>query len=124
MKKVKRQYVHCEELEESPMWGNIKPKEHDLYSEKTADLMREGDSFLTACRNVLVKWPKSSMHNLSARCLNRVAWLGQAASYVNHGSVEYTTRIGWRMLDEDEKDQANEVARKVIEEWEQCQRLG
>lgn len=123
MKKVKRTYIHCERLEEAPMWGGIKPKDHDLYAEKVADLMREPDAFKIACDAVTTEWPNSSMQNLSARCLNRVAWLGQAASYIANGSTEYTTRLGWRMLDEDERLAANDVASKTIEEWEQCQRL-
>ena len=123
MKKVKRIYIHCEQLEEAPMWGNIKPKDHDLYAEKSADLMREIDAFKEACRNAIAKWPNSSMQNLRARCLNRMAWLGHAASYVDNGSVEYTTRLGWRMLDDNEQILANKAANEVIEEWEQCQRL-
>ena len=105
------------------MWGGIKPKEHDFYAEKSADLMRECDAFKQACRQVLVCWPNSSMQNLSARCLNRMAWIGHAASYINHGSVEYTTRLGWRMLDSDEQIAANKAANEIIQEWEQCQRL-
>ena len=123
MKRVKRQYIHCELLEEAPMWGNIQPKEHYIYAEKSANLMRELDCFKDACRSVLTEWPNSSMQNLSARCLNRLAWIGHAANYLNSGSVEYTTRLGWRMLDNDEQNQANKIASEVIEEWEQCQRL-
>ncbi len=123
LKKVKRTYIHCEQLEEAPMWGNHKPKDHDFYAEKSADLMRETDAFKTACRNAIKEWPNSSMQNLSARCLNRMAWLGHAASYVDNGSVEYTTRLGWRMLDKDEQIAANKAANEIIEEWEQCQRL-
>ena len=123
LKKVKRTYFHCNDLEESPMWGNHKPKDHDFYAEKSADLMRESDAFKQACRNAIKEWPNSAMQNLSARCLNRMAWLGHAASYVTNGSVEYTTRLGWRMLDKDEQTAANKAANEIIEEWEQCQRL-
>jgi hypothetical protein len=123
LKKVKRTYIHCDELEEAPMWGNIKPKDQDVYAERSADLMREPDSFKIACQAVLVKWPNSSMQNLSARCLNRMAWIGHAANFLSHDSVEYTTRLGWRMLDKEEQEIANKVANEVIEEWEQCQRL-
>lgn len=111
-------------MEEAPMWGNIQPKEHDLYAEKCADLMRESDSFEFACLNVLDEWPMSCMHNLSARCMNRMAWLGHAACYLQTGSVEYTTRMGWRLLSKDEQNEANRVAMKVINFWEgeQCQK--
>lgn len=122
--KIKRKYIHCDLLEEAPMWGNIKPKDHDLYAEKSADLMREPDAFKIACINVLSKWPNSCIQNLSAKCTNRTAWMGQAANYLSHNSVEYTTRIGWRMLDPDEQAEANRIANEVIKLWElqQCQK--
>lgn len=106
------------------MWGSIQPKEQELYAEKCADLMRESDCFELACLNALDEWPMSCLHNLSARNMNRMAWLGHAACYLQNGSVEYTTRLGWRMLDKDEQLEANKVAQKVIDLWElrQCQK--
>lgn len=123
MKKVKRTYFHCEKLEEAPMWASAKTKDYELHSERSADLMREYDAFKDACRAVLSEWPNSSMQNLSARCMNRMAWIGHAANWLNHGSVEYTTRMGWRMLDDTEQEIANKAANEIIEEWEQCQKL-
>lgn len=123
MKKVKRTYLHCDLLEEAPMWASAKTSDYELHAERTADLMRESDSFLSACRRVLIEWPNSSMQNLSSRGSNRCAWIGQAASMLNHQSVEMTTRMGWRLLSDSEKEEANRVAKQVIEEWEQCQRL-
>ena len=122
MRKVKRTYFHCDKLEEAPMWGSAKTKDYALHSERSADLMREYDAFKVACRFVIDEWPNSSMQNLSSRGSNRLAWLGQAASWLNHQSVEYTTRMGWRMLGKDEQLQANNVAKEIIEEWEQCQK--
>lgn len=121
-KKVKRTYFHCDLLEEAPMWAAAKSKDVELHSERSADLMREYDAFKNACRNVITQWPYSSMQNLSSRGSNRFAWIGQAACWLNHESVEYTTRIGWRLLDDDEQNQANRVANEIIEEWEQCQK--
>lgn len=120
--KIKRVYIHCDKLEEAGMWGNLPPSDHDLYSERACNLFSEPDAFEIACRRVLKEWPNSSIQNLSARSLNRQAWIGQAACYIETGSVEYTTRIGWRMLDFSERDIANEVADKVIREWEECQK--
>ena len=123
MKKVKRTYFHCDLLEEAPMWASAKSKDYDLHSERSADLMRESDTFLSACRRVTRDWPNSSMQNLSSRGSNRMAWLGQASCWLNHQSVEMTTRMGWRLLSDEERDGANRVAKQVIMEWEQCQRL-
>ncbi len=123
MKKVKRTYFHCDMLEEAPMWASAKSKDYDLHSERAADLMRESDSFEIACSRVTEEWPNSSMQNLSSRGSNRMAWIGQAACWLNCQSVEMTTRMGWRFLSGEEKDEANRVAKKIIMEWEQCQRL-
>lgn len=119
---MKRQYIHCEQLEEAPMWGNLPPKDHRLYAERACNLFAELDCFKTACERVIKEWPNSCLHNLSARIQNRRAWLGQAACYIETGSVEYTTRKGWRMLDFSERDRADDIAEQVIKEWEQCQK--
>lgn len=115
---AKRIYHHCDLLEEAPMWGNAPPSQVDELIDRSADLLREPDSFRSACRAVLMVWPYSTEHNLSARCMNRKAWMGWAACCVNHNSTEYTTRNAWRMLDEEEQERANEIAGEVIKEWE------
>lgn len=122
--KIKRQYIHCELLEEAPMWDNIQPKSWDRYAELSAGIMRENDVFYSSCLDVFSQWPNSSIHNLSNRSLNRMAWIGHAACFLNCGSVEYTTRLGWRTLDEDEQKEANNIAAIAIKEWEriQCQK--
>jgi len=117
----KRIYHHCDLLEEAPMWGNAKPSDVDLLIEKSFDLLSEADAFEEACRQVLKAWPYSTEHNLSARCMNRKAWIGWAACCVQHGSTEYTTRNAWRLLSNEQQEAANNAAQKVIKEWE-CQR--
>ena len=122
MKKIKRIYHHVDLLEEAAMWGNCSPSEQNMLIEKSFNLLSNKDLFLLACRDVIVKWPYSSEHNLSARCQNRKAWIGWAACFVSHESTEYTTRQAWRMLTSEQQESANSIAKIVIEEWEECQR--
>jgi hypothetical protein len=122
MKKIKRIYHHAELLEEAPMWGNCKPSETEILITKSFNLLSNIELFINACHDVIVKWPYSSEHNLSARVQNRKAWMGQAACYVSHQSTEYTTRQAWRMLSDEQQNEANMAAQIVIEEWERCQR--
>lgn len=122
MKKIKRTYIHCDMLEEAPMWGSSNATRQDEMVDSCVNLFREYDMFEQACRNVLKEWPNSSLHNLSARVLNRIAWMGQAAQCVNHGAVEYETRTAWRLLDNEEREKCNRIAFNVIEEWERCQK--
>lgn len=122
MKKIKRVYHHAELLEEAPMWGNCKPSDTENLINESFKLLSNNELFINACRDVIIKWPYSSEHNLSARVQNRKAWIGQAACYVSHQSTEYTTRQAWRMLSDEQQYIANQSAQLVIEEWEECQR--
>lgn len=119
---MKRIYHHVDLLEEAPMWGNCKPAEQELLISQSYKLLVHQDDFKKACENVILNWPFSTEHNLSARVQNRKAWMGQAACCVNHGSTEYTTRQAWRMLTSEQQDVANNIAMEVIKGWEQCRK--
>ena len=103
------------------MWQKITGIEADDFAERAANLMREPDVFKSAMRLALKQWPVSCEHNLSAKPINRLAWLGHAGCYLGAGSPEECTRGGWWMLDADQQDEANRVAQEVVEEWENAQ---
>lgn len=119
---MKRIYHHVDLLEEAPMWGNCKPTEQDVLISLSYKLLIDRTKFENACNNVIIEWPFSTEHNLSAKVQNRKAWMGQAACCVSHGSTEYTTRQAWRMLTPDQQNIANGVAEKVIKDWELCRK--
>ena len=113
---MKRIYHHCDVLEEAPMWDGS--ANCDELSEYAANLMREPDVFEEAMREALKEWGFSCEHNLSAKCINRRAWLGHAGCYIAVKSPEHCTRKGWRMLTIEEQAKANKTADKIIKEWE------
>ena len=115
---MKRVYHHCDNLEEGPMWQSVNGKDADDYAEKAAELMKEPDTFKYAMTTATKDWPFSTEHNLTAKCINRLAWLGHAGCFLATGSPELCTRNGWWKLDSDQQDEANRVAAEVIEEWE------
>jgi hypothetical protein len=119
---MKRIYHHCDVLEDTPMWRPVIGSDADLYADRAADLMRESDAFKIAMQQALKEWPLSCEHNLSAKSINRKAWLGHAGCFLATESPESCTRIGWHQLDADQQDLANQAADEVIKEWEQCQR--
>lgn len=118
---MKRIYHHVDNLEEGPMWQKITGQLAVEFTEKAAELMKEPDCFKDAMRQALEKWPFACEHNLSAKNINRLAWLGHAGCYLETGSPEECTRLGWWKLDQDQQDEANAVAAEVIEEWENAQ---
>ncbi len=73
----------------------------------------------TYMRAAATFWTFSAEHNLSCISRNRQAWLGQAACCYFAGCPEYTTKMAWRLLTDKQRDEANAVADKIIEEWEE-----
>lgn len=50
--------------------------------------------------------------------MNRIAWLGQCACCLYGGIKQDETKKAWHLLSEEQQQKANEIARKLIEEWE------
>lgn len=118
-KSRKRVFHHCDDLEESPMWGTSSGEDAERQIEQSADIMRDEGRFRAAMERALAEWPYSSEHNLTARNSNRRAWLGHAGCFIAVGSREACTRRGWHELTEEEKTAADRVAQEVIDAWEE-----
>ena len=71
---------------------------------------------------VLDKWVVSCEQNLSNLSMNRVAWIGQAACFINNGTPSLTTMYFWKFLDYEVQERANKQAIKAIKLWEQKQK--
>jgi hypothetical protein len=117
--KIKRIFHHYQLMEEyqSPMWKVVPPDQREALVLKSAALMIDSKSFHLACVRVLREWPKSCEANLSATVINHQAWIGHASCALNHGAPEDLTRLGWRMLTQEQQDLANAAADIAIEAW-------
>lgn len=82
------------------------------------DLLRDLERLYRAMDYVANHWKYSATMNLSNRSRNRQAYLGQAACCWLVHSTEDETKIAWRRLTAEEQKLANDVADRVIEEWE------
>lgn len=69
-------------------------------------------------REVVKRWKNSSEQVLTNTSCNRRAWLGQAACCLYAGVREDETRQAWGLLKDEEQNKANEVADKVIADYE------
>lgn len=118
MPKIKRQFFHCDLLEEAEMWCFVGKEKGKQLSKDAAVLMRDPEAFRGSMLSALKEWPYSCAQNLSATTSNRLAWLGHAGCFLATRSPEANTRNGWRQLTEEEQMEANKEAEKVIEEWE------
>ena len=115
---IKRVYHHCDVLEEAPMWRPYSGEDGNELSRKAANLMRNENGFRGAMEKALNEWPYSCEHNLSAKSINRRAWLGHAGCFLELGSPEANTRLGWHLLNVEEQMIADMVAEEVIGQWE------
>lgn len=68
--------------------------------------------------SVITEWVKSSKHNLSKQATNKLSWLGQAACCYEYGIPEHVTRSVWNKLTEQERQNANNIAKQIVELWE------
>ena len=81
-------------------------------------LLSNQKAFYMALKEVLTNWPIASKVNLTNKQQNRNAWLGAAACMYIHNTPEYLTRIAWGLLNKDVQQKANNIADKIIIEFE------
>lgn len=78
--------------EDIGMWRDVSKSDRDAYLstafEFTGDARRYGDAML----RVLEEFPIACEHNLSESAMNRQAWIGHAACFLETGCPEYVTR--------------------------------
>ncbi len=92
-------------------------------------LLSNANNFYNACKQVLDNWKYSAEVNLTNTRTNRRAWLGAAACMFIHNCPEVLTRSAWSLMSEEKRKEANEVATKIICEYERknkpvCKNMG
>ena len=93
-----------------------KGKTRDDCLQMYADFLRDDDRFRAALERVVVEWVNSCEHYLSNECMNRIAWLGQAAACVDMG-IGSGFKAGFNMLTDEEQERANLTALEYLNMW-------
>jgi hypothetical protein len=84
----------------------------EMYRDFLSDIPR-----FNACMiRVVTEWKNSCEHYLSNECMNRIAWLGQAAMCIETG-IPAQFRGGYNLLTEEQKKLADEAALSVLNLW-------
>jgi hypothetical protein len=98
---------------------NVSDKEKDLdMIDKAKKLLCNPKMFMTVCYDVLKYWDIATKVNLTNVHSNRRAWLGQAACSYFHNVPEILTRQAWGQMNDNERNEANKVADKIIKIFE------
>lgn len=93
----------------------------DYRVEKCAKILKGDDAFYSSGKAMVDAWPKSSEVNLSHKSHNRQAWIGQATCCFILGVPDYVTIWAWNTLTGAEQINANDIADRIILEWEEEQ---
>lgn len=80
------------------------------------DLLADLPRFKKALAAVISEWPNSCEHYLTNTAMNRVAWLGQAATCYALG-IPAVYRGGFYLLSEKQQEAANKAALKSLNQW-------
>lgn len=86
-------------------------------AQQSAALLSDQERFRSAAERVTTEWGTASAVNMT-RDGNRLAWIGQAACCIDHGATEVAVRVGWSMMAETDRQNANRTASEVADIWE------
>jgi hypothetical protein len=117
---MKQIYEHYEKWEDykSGMYNLNDVIDKDKKVIGAINLLSNQIEFYDSMKKLLNLWKVSVDVNLSNKNQNRKAWLGAAACMFVHNTPEYLTRIAWNLLNKDVQEKANNVADKIILEYE------
>ncbi len=80
------------------------------------NLLTNLELFESTLQKVITEWKFSCEHYLTNKSMNRIAWLGQAALCYTKG-IPSTFRGGFHILSDSQKDAANKMALKYLNQW-------
>lgn len=95
------------------MWNKSESPESDLI--KAIDTLVNPNESMN---RVVSEWPVSTKQALTDVKSNRRSWLGQAACCISNNVPESITRLAWGKLTDEQRLNANNIATKIILEWE------
>lgn len=90
----------------------------NAYKDFLSDLPR----FENALKRVTSEWVNSCEHYLTNENMNRIAWLGQASMCLDSG-VPSRFCGGYNLLSDQQKDAANAMALKHLNQWREGRRM-
>lgn len=116
---MEQKFHHYEEWEDYKcgMYDELK-EGRDYRVNLAVNLLSNPDLCLKFMRLVVKRWKIACEQVLTNQAINRKSWLGQAACCLYAGIKEDETRTAWWKLTSDQQTTANEIAQKVILEYE------
>jgi hypothetical protein len=117
MKRIYHHYLQWEEFH-AGMWRKESKQLEEILFNRAVEFTGDAKLYGSFMLKVLDAWPISCEHNLTDTGMNRKAWIGHAACCLAIKCPEHVTRRAWGYLSQEQQDDANEMARLAIKEWE------
>ncbi len=109
-------YLH--RMYETPLKSKINGIDEEERLLKVVECLGNEKTCYKYMKLVIDQWKYACEYRLTNKSLNRIAWLGQCACCLYGGIKQDETKKAWHLLSEEQQQKANEIARKLIEEWE------
>lgn len=112
---IKQIYIPCWEWEDwiNGMWAKGDESRLQEAIEFTGDHVKYGQ----AMKEVIIAWPRTMLNSLTNNSINKRAFLGHCAVSYKTGIQESITRMAWKELTDQQRYDADKVARETIDEW-------
>jgi hypothetical protein len=117
MKQIYANYQEWEDYQNG-MYSQTNIIDKDKKVFEAIKLLSDPVLFYNILKKIIIEWKVSSDVNLSNKSINRRAWLGAAACCYYCKCPEYLTRIAWGLLNKNTQDIANNIAEKIIKNYE------
>ena len=123
---MKRIYHHYEKWEDfqDGMWRILSKDEEREMLPRAVEFTGDADLYGSFMMRVIVEWPVACEQNLSNEGINRLAWVGHAATSLAIHCPEYVTRQAWGLLTQRQRDEANSKAQLAVDTWVHQHRFG
>lgn len=116
MKRIYHPYWLWEEFQ-CGMWRLTGGQERRDFLQAAFEFTGNAKRYGRAMRKVIIAWPISCEHNLTETSMNRLAWIGHAATQWAINCPEDVTRQAWGMLTDKQREDADAEAQGALDEW-------
>ena len=116
MTRVYHPYTAWEDFQ-NKMWDTLPRSEENAMLQRAVQFTGDATLYGSFMLRVIEEWPTACEHNLTNEGMNRLAWIGHAATCLAIQCPEYITRKAWSFLTQQQRDDANAQAENAVQLW-------
>ena len=99
------------------MWNKLPASERTAMLQRAIEFTGDHELYGQWMLRVVREWPIACEHNLTDHSLNKLAWIGHAATCLAIKCPEDITRSAWGALTDEQQRLANKQAEHALAKW-------